>query len=745
MFGSLRLSAKLGMCAFAFLIPIGYLLFLLVSAQSAEIRFVSGEASGVRYLKALGQVQIDVARAAANGGGVPKSAAAAIAAAEAAHGRGLETGELAAAAGKGLADAISPSQVATARRRLHKLIARVGDKSNLILDNVLETYYLTDAMLNRVPDLVDQVADLAILLRSADATARRSYEVSAAVGGLGTVLDGLRGAIESSIASNTSNVLRGALEARMAGVSRIIDAQLASLRDGAAPSFDSVGSMSEIEGLQNRGVIELERLLVGRADALRQSQLIAGGLSLVLSLLVFGMVMWLTITRITRPLAEVSRATIRMAEGDLAAALPTIRGSDEIGRLVVAIATFRDALRESRHLEAEAREAQRIQLRRYEATTSLAREFKAAVGGQLAAVARSAGVLRETAISMAERAERTSGRTSEVQNQAETATHNASLVAAAAEQLAASSREIAAQVERSSVATRNVAQQAASARAMVDELTKVVVGTSEVVDFITGIAGQTNLLALNATIEAARAGDAGKGFAVVAQEVKLLATQTARATGDIAARIEAVRQSAGRAADVIRSVADLVGDVDNSGAAIAAAVSEQGAATDEISRNVQESAQCTGDVSEQLGSVRDDADETRAASEGLLESAVELSGKAALLRGDVEEFLEAMGEASDRRLYPRVELTTEVKLVGPGGAVASGRLVNVSLTGVAVNSALVVQDGEDLVLNGLVSIPLSARVIARQAGLLHLQFRHDPNTRAELDQFLRSTNLPLAA
>lgn len=745
MFNAMRISTRLGLCACAFLLPIGYLLVQLLAIQNADRGLVATEAAGVRYLKVLGQVQIEAARAAMAGTPVPRTIPATLAAAEAAHGQGLQTAELAAVTARAMADATAPAQVEAARHHLHKLIGQVGDKSNLILDSGLGTHYLMDAMLNRMPDIVDQLADLMLLVRSAPPGEQHAAKIGAEAGKLDNVLEGLEESIDLSIASTPGTALRDMLDARKTHLLQTLRAQLARLQSRDATAFDASGAMAEVEGLLARGTAELERLLTAREGVLFRDQLIASGLSIGLSLLVFSLVMWITITRITRPLVAVSRATMRMAEGDLDAGLPAHRGADEVGSLIAAVTSFRDALRESRRLEAESRETQQIQLRRYEATTSLARDFKAAVGGQLAAVAGSAGELRETAISMSERAERTSGRTSEVQRQAETATRNASLVAAAAEQLAASSREIAAQVERSSVATRNVADQAASARSMVDELTKVVVGTSEVVDFIAGIAGQTNLLALNATIEAARAGDAGKGFAVVAQEVKQLATQTARATGDIAARIEAVRQSANRAAEVIRSVADLVGDVDQSGAAIAAAVGQQGAATDEISRNVQESAQCTGDVSERLGSVRDDADNTRTASEGLLQSAIELSGKAALLRGEVEEFLEAMGEASDRRLYPRVELATKVTLTPPGGTATPGTLINLSVTGTAVRAALAVPDGEDLVLAGLVGIPLTARVIARQDGVLHLQFRHDPASRAELDRLLRSADQMRAA
>ncbi len=745
MLRSLRLTAKLGLCASAFIIPIAYLLFLLVSAQNTVIRFAGAELAGARYLKVLGHTQVELARAALGGAGQGPALTSAVVGADAAYADATGTEGLARGTVVALEGAVGATQVTAARGQLHKLIGRVGDTSNLILDNVLESYYLTDAVLNRMPDLVDQVADLALLLRVAGSDPGARQQLDVAVGRLDSVLEGLTESFASAIGANHDGTLRVALEARAAGLKTVVSEQLATLQKGNHATFDAAGLLGQIESVQVRGGVELERLLADRTAAEIRAQLTETGVTALLFLLVVGMVVWITVRQVTSPLNALAGATQLMAAGDLDATLPTPRGRDEVGRLVISISAFRDALRRSRALEAESATAHQIQLVRYEATTTLARDFNNVISGQLAEVAAAADMLRDTATGMTDRAGRASTRAAEVQEQADTATQNASLVAAAAEQLAASSQEIAAQVERSATATRNVASQSAVARGLVDELTQVVIGTSQVVDFIAGIAGQTNLLALNATIEAARAGDAGKGFAVVAQEVKTLATQTARATGDIAARIEAVRQSAGRAAEVIRGVADMVGEVDHSGAAIAAAVTQQGAATDEISRNVQQSAQCTGAVSDSLGAVRMDADDTRGTAEGLLGSATELSGKAALLRGEIEEFLTAMGEASDRRLYPRREITLAVTLERPGMPAVNARLINLSAAGAALHTTLAAPADTMLTLSGLMPAPIAARVVTQANGMLHLQFRQDAAGRGELERYLHSLGHAKAA
>ena len=117
-----------------------------------------------------------------------------------------------------------------------------------------------------------------------------------------------------------------------------------------------------------------------------------------------------------------------------------------------------------------------------------------------------------------------------------------------------------------------------------------------VIKLITSIAEQTNLLALNATIEAARAGEAGKGFAVVASEVKDLAQETARATGDISARVEAIQKDTGGAAASISGVTEVIGQIDSYQSAIASAVEQQSATTAGMAQELETAAEHTGRI-----------------------------------------------------------------------------------------------------------------------------------------------------
>src|SRR5205085_658326 len=157
--------------------------------------------------------------------------------------------------------------------------------------------------------------------------------------------------------------------------------------------------------------------------------------------------------------------------------------------------------------------------------------------------------------------------------------------------------EIGRQVQESARMAGDAVNQARQTNDRVSALSKGASRIGDVVELINTIAGQTNLLALNATIEAARAGEAGRGFAVVASEVKALAEQTAKATGEIGQQIAGIQVATQQSVEAIGEIGLTIEKLSEISSAIAAAVEEQGAATQEISRNVQQAAQGTQMVS----------------------------------------------------------------------------------------------------------------------------------------------------
>jgi methyl-accepting chemotaxis protein len=179
----------------------------------------------------------------------------------------------------------------------------------------------------------------------------------------------------------------------------------------------------------------------------------------------------------------------------------------------------------------------------------------------------------------------------------------------------------------------------------VEKLAETANAIGNVVSLIQDIAEQTNLLALNATIEAARAGEAGKGFAVVASEVKGLAEQTAKATGDIAAQINEIQSSTQEAVSAINQITKTMGDVDEYMSSIAASVEEQGAATDEISHNVAQAAQGTQSVVGNITAVTGATTQTAQSADEVNAAAGSVTDNTKKLNETVSTFLKAVAAA----------------------------------------------------------------------------------------------------
>ena len=210
---------------------------------------------------------------------------------------------------------------------------------------------------------------------------------------------------------------------------------------------------------------------------------------------------------------------------------------------------------------------------------------------------------------------------------ADEARHRASSVAAGSEQMTASIQEISGQVGSVSERAKRIAAQAEATDTTVRLLAENARKVDAVVAMIKSIADQTNLLALNATIEAARAGAAGRGFAVVATEVKALAEQTARATGEITGQIAAIQSATGEAVEAIGGITAAVSELSNLTVAMASAVEEQAASTHEMSGNI-------GGVSAAANATGEFAESVRGIADGL-------AGHSASLGGSVERFLKA--------------------------------------------------------------------------------------------------------
>jgi len=343
---------------------------------------------------------------------------------------------------------------------------------------------------------------------------------------------------------------------------------------------------------------------------------------------------------VSTPLTRMTGAMLRLSACDMATPIPGVGRGDEIGGMAAAVQVFKDNMIRADQLSNE-QEALKLTAAAAQKTTrnQTADAFEAKVGNLVSMLSSGATELQATAQSMSSTATQTNQQATTVAAAAEQASAGVQTVAAAAEQLSASIHEISQQVAHSAKTTEKAVDDARRTDTIVRALAEGAQRIGDVVQLISGIAAQTNLLALNATIEAARAGDAGKGFAVVATEVKSLATQTAKATDDIAAQIKQIQSATAEAVTAIKAIATTIDEVNAISSNIAAAVEEQGTATAEIARNVQQTAASTQAVTMTIAGVSQAANDTGAAAGQVLGAANGLSQQAEQLTQEVKDFV----------------------------------------------------------------------------------------------------------
>ncbi|MCP3381077.1 methyl-accepting chemotaxis protein [Bradyrhizobium sp. CCGUVB4N] len=377
-------------------------------------------------------------------------------------------------------------------------------------------------------------------------------------------------------------------------------------------------------------------------DAVRFWMMIAFGITVV----VLAAVGFLLGRSISQALSGMVDAMTRLARGELSIAVPGIGRKDEIGEMAGAVEVFRTNMTEADRLRAEQAEADtRRRAQRKADMKRLADDFEGAVGEIIETVSSAATELEASSNTLTRAAERSNGLATSVASASEEASANVQSVSSASEEMTSSISEISRQVQESARVADVAVEQAQRTNARVGELTKAAGRIGDVVELINTIAGQTNLLALNATIEAARAGEAGRGFAVVASEVKALAEQTAKATGEIGQHIGAIQNATEDSVSAIREIGDTIARMSEISSTIAAAVEEQGAATQEISRNIQHAAQGTTNVSANIGEVQRGAGETGAASAQVHSAAQSLSQESNRLKSEVARFLDSVRAA----------------------------------------------------------------------------------------------------
>jgi len=368
---------------------------------------------------------------------------------------------------------------------------------------------------------------------------------------------------------------------------------------------------------------------------------VLGGIALILAL--FGV---LVIHRsVARPLAVVTHVTEAVAGGNAALSIPYGERHDEIGALARSISVFQDAMRFNVELNKTVQSDADARARQQERIAAEIGKFGAAIEASLSELARLFEQLSAASSQLTEAADFASLRTAGAATASGEASTNVREIAVAAEELARSVSEIDRQVVQSNVITNKAVSEVVSTNNAVKELDEAARRIGDVIKLITDIAGQTNLLALNATIEAARAGEAGRGFAVVAGEVKALSSQTAKATDEIGTQITAMQDATRRSIQAIAGIERTILEIGEISTAISTAVTEQGAATQEIARSGAVAASRTNDTTAEVGRVGDATENTRISAASVKTLADDLAAAAGKIRTQVDQFFQNLRAA----------------------------------------------------------------------------------------------------
>jgi methyl-accepting chemotaxis protein len=475
--------------------------------------------------------------------------------------------------------------------------------------------------------------------------ARQTYDKF--IGGIETAWAGLESAVAGMPLSPSMT------EAIKEAYTATFDPQFLALRDrlfdaalnGGKPELTASQWSPITVARQNAAVVVAERALdaardhsqAKRANAQRnlmlQSLLLAGALALA-----FGSMVAVR-ARVIKPLKAIRDAMLTVAGGDLDVDVPFAERGDEIGALAGALTTFKRNAVEKSRIEHQQREQDSRIAQRQRAIENYIGAFETQMGEALSALRNASEQMRTTSDGMSAVSSQTNAQVRMAAKASGDASANVNSVASASEELSTSITNISRQVTHAASIASRAVNQARQTDGTVQGLVATASRIGEVVGLINDIAGQTNLLALNATIEAARAGEAGKGFAVVASEVKSLATQTAKATEEISQQISAVQKVAGDAIDAIKGIGGIIGEVSEVATAIAAAVEQQGAATEEITRSTQQAAQGTNEVSSNIAGVIAGADATGAAAQNVKSASEALGAQTRQLGDQVDAFL----------------------------------------------------------------------------------------------------------
>ncbi len=633
------------------LIPIAFLTYLLITEKQISIRFAEAEVDGVAFLRPVEAMMRGAIRASRGGAAEWERWGEAVDAAHRRYGEAMETAEPVAgvaAAVRALRAAPQPAREAAQAElltQIRALITRIGDKSNLILDPDLDTYYVMDVVLLKLPDLLQRMAELADARRAAAAAPQLSDEQRANLivlaAAVRSTMEGLEASADLGYRGNPDGSLRPRLERTVAA----LKAATAAFVDSAPADVTARQEAMEraLEAAWTASADALVDMLGARIQGFRARMGVA--LGIVALLLVMALALAVAIGRsISRPLMRLNDRMAALTEGDTAAEIPYRARRDEVGTIARAVEFFRQALIDRAALAATRDGEMQAQLGAAQERERVATDFQRRMNAVAGSIAGIVAEMQSTGARLSHVVEQTNARCVTMTASSEKTFGSIEAMTAVTDDLKSSIGAISERVGASRTMAEDAVREVRETNAIMGNLGEASRRIGDIVSLIQNVAGQTNLLALNATIEAARAGEAGKGFAVVATEVKSLARTTAGATEDITRSIGEMQALANDMAKRMGQVGAAVERISATVGEIAGAVEAQSRATRDIAASVGATAEGTRTVSQDLAALTSISAEAAAAADGARSMSAQLREQAAGLSEAFASFDRKVGD-----------------------------------------------------------------------------------------------------